>query len=113
MTKTQKKPLGLGSLSLVIFLLTVLFIGFSFGALAYLQKEGLVKILMSTLTTVIPLPLPYGIITIFLLGFAIYIGNNNKEHAYAKTGKVLSVILLVFYSLFFLYSILSRFKIFG
>lgn len=83
-TKDENKKLGLGSLSLPLFL-----VAFSLSYLS-INKKAAGEHLLEYLN----LNIPVSIITVFLLIIAFFLGNRYNTNLFAKSGKLASKILL-------------------
>jgi|SRR5690625_5361563 len=80
----KRKPLGWGSLSLLIFVTNLLF---SYWAI---NK----KLVGEHILDFIGLNMPIVIVTVILLIFSVILGKQFSDHIFAKTGSTLSLILL-------------------
>ena len=80
----ENKALGWGSLSLVLFIMAVLF--------SYLTIDK--KTVGEHALDFIKVDLPEAVITVILLVLAIVISNRFSNHLFAKTGMIMSLILL-------------------
>lgn len=82
---TNAKKWGIGSLSLIISIFSIMFSFSSFG----------LKTIGETILTAIGVKFPIGIISIILFIIAIIIGYKYKEDFGAKLGKNLSVFFII------------------
>lgn len=96
----NKKRIGIGTLSLVIFILSFTFTSLNINTQNATHTQKLGEMIVNFLK----INVAHDYITIILLGLAIYIGKKYEQHFFAKLGKILSVILL---SLFIIFSLLA------
>ena len=87
--KKDVRSLGWGSLSLLLFIVSVLF--------SYLTLNK--KLLGEHVLNYLDINMPAAIVTVILLILAVVIGNRFNNHIFAKSGKVLSLILLSLFAL--------------
>lgn len=82
---TDSKKLGIGSISLILSILGVMF--------SFTAWDG--KELGEHLLNVIGVSFPIGVISLIILFISFAIGYRYKNDYYAKSGRVLSVVFIV------------------
>ena len=99
MENNKSKSLGWGSLSLLLFIVSFIF--------SYLTINK--KVVGEHVLEYLKLNIQVAIITVILLIFSVVLGKRFKNHLFAKSGSILSIILL---SLFIIAILVGIFKSF-